>query len=82
MVKNSNGERKLFMNKKCEKLIYNCYNLKYKTGTSIVDVPTYSQIANDRNLKFLEHPFDAASYLVELLFPITTANKRLLSEYK
>lgn len=68
------GERKLFISKKCDKLIYNCYNLKYKEGTSIVDVPTYSQIANDRQLKFLEHPFDAASYLVEYYFPITSYN--------
>ena len=68
------GERKLFINKKCDKLIYNCYNLKYKEGTSIVDVPTYSQIANDRQLKFLEHPFDAASYLVEYYFPIISYN--------
>jgi hypothetical protein len=60
----------LFVDPKCEKLLYNIYNLKYKVGTDIVDVPTYTQIKTDNNLKFLEHPFDAASYLVEYYYPI------------
>ena len=70
MVKSYTGERRLFVDPKCEKLLYNIYNLKYKVGTDIVDVPTYSQIKTDSQLKFLEHPFDAASYLVEFYFPI------------
>jgi PBSX family phage terminase large subunit len=69
-IKDMNGERKLFVDKKCEKLLYNIYNLKYKVGTSDVDVPTYAQIKTENQLKFLEHPFDAASYLVEYYFPI------------
>lgn len=73
LICNYAGERKLFIDKKCEKLLYNIFNLKYKVGTDIVDVPTYSQIKNERNLKFLEHPFDAASYLVEFYFPIKKA---------
>jgi PBSX family phage terminase large subunit len=64
------GQRCLFVDPKCEKLLYNIYNLKYKVGTDIVDVPTYTQIKTDNNLKFLEHPFDAASYLVEYYYPI------------
>ena len=64
------GKRGLYVDPKCEKLLYNIYNLKYKVGTDIVDVPTYTQIKTDNNLKFLEHPFDAASYLVEYYFPI------------
>lgn len=68
------GKRCLFVDPKCEKLLYNIYNLKYKVGTDIVDVPTYSQIRNENNLKFLEHPFDAASYLVEYYFPIQVEN--------
>lgn len=70
MVKDYNGNRKIFVDKKCEKLLYNIYNLKYKVGTDIVDVPSYAQIKNENSLKFLEHPFDAASYLVEYYFPI------------
>ena len=70
MVCNSKGDRRLYIDKKCKHLLNNIYNLKYKVGTDIVDVPTYSQIKSDSTLKFLEHPFDAASYLVEYYFPI------------
>ena len=70
MVLNENNQRRLYIDPKCEKLHFNMYNLKYKTGTGIVDVPTYSQIKSDASLKFLEHPFDSASYLVEYYFPI------------
>ncbi|MBQ2396004.1 MAG: PBSX family phage terminase large subunit [Bacteroidales bacterium] len=73
MVKSFDGQRKLFVDPKCEKLLYNIHNLKYKVGSDVVDVPTYAQIKTDNNLKFLEHPFDAASYLVEFYFPIKLA---------
>ena len=69
-VKSYDGKIGLFVDPKCEKLLYNIYNLKYKVGTDIVDVPTYTQIKTDNNLKFLEHPFDSASYLVEYYWPI------------
>ena len=70
MICNSNGERRLFVDRKCKHLLNNIYNLKYKVGTDIVDVPTYAQIKSDNSLKFMEHPYDAASYLVEFYFPI------------
>jgi PBSX family phage terminase large subunit len=70
MICNYNGERKIFIDKRCKWLLYNIYNLKYKVGSDEVDVPTYSQIKNENNLKFLEHPFDSASYLVEYYFPL------------
>ena len=70
MVHNSKDERRLFVSKKCKWLLHNIYNLKYKVGTDIVDVPTYSQIKSDNTLKFMEHPFDAASYLTWRYFPI------------
>lgn len=70
MVCNHEKKRKLLVHPRCEKLLYNIHNLKYKVGTSIVDVPSYAQIRNENNLKFLEHPFDAASYLIEYFFPI------------
>ena len=70
MVCNSNGERRLFIDRKCKHLLNNIYNLKFKVGTDIVDVPTYAQIKSDNSLKFMEHPYDAASYLVEYYFPI------------
>ena len=69
-VCNAKGERHIFIDKRCKWLLHNMYNLAFKEGTSIVDVPTAKQIKNDRDSKFLEHPFDAASYLVEYFFPI------------
>lgn len=69
-VRNVNGECHLFIDEKCKWLLHNIYNLSFKEGTSIIDVPTAKQIKNDRDMKFLEHPFDAASYLVEYYFPV------------
>ncbi len=76
-VKNFRGERTLFVDPKCEKLLYNINNLRYREGTSQLDLPTFHQIktgasgTNSCSPKFLGHPFDAASYLVEYYFPIT-----------
>lgn len=70
-VCNANGERHIFVNKhRCPWLIYNIENLKFKEGTSIVDVPTLKTIKNDRDAKFLEHPFDAASYPIDFIWSI------------
>lgn len=69
-VKNTNGEIGLYVSPKCEKLLYNIYNLRYVEGSSKIDVPTYTQIKQSKELKFLSHPFDAASYLVDFYWPI------------
>lgn len=69
-VKNFNGENNLFIDPKCEKLLYNINNLRYREGTSSLDLPSYHQIKNATSQKFLGHVFDAASYLVEFYFPI------------
>ena len=70
-VRSADGEICLFVDKKCEKLLYNIYNLRYKEGSSRIDIPTYSQIKQSKELKFLSHPMDAASYLVDFYWPIT-----------
>ncbi len=70
-VRSADGEVCLFVDKKCEKLLYNIYNLKYQEGSSKIDIPTYSQIKQSKELKFLSHPIDAASYLVDFYWPIT-----------
>ena len=70
-VKNANGDIGLYVSPKCEKLLYNIYNLRYIEGTSKIDVPSYTQIKQNKELKFLSHPFDAASYLVDFYWPIT-----------
>ena len=65
-VKDSKGERHLFIDsEKCKWILYNIENLSFKEGTRVVDVPTHTQIKSNREFKFLEHPFDAVSYLVE-----------------
>ena len=69
-VVNTNGDRFLFVSRKCKWILHNIYNLSFKEGTSVVNVPTAKQIEKDRDLKFLEHPFDAISYLVEFYHPI------------
>jgi PBSX family phage terminase large subunit len=70
-VKNSSGEPHLYVDeRRCKWLLYNIHNLSFKEGTTIVDVPTFSQIKSNRESKFLEHPFDAASYLTEYYWRI------------
>lgn len=70
-VRNADGKRRLFIDKrKCKYLYKNILNLRYKEGTSIIDVPTIHQIKQDRGKKFLLHIFDAASYLTEYYWRI------------
>ena len=69
-IRSASGEVGIFISPKCEKLLYNINNLKYKEGTSQLDLPTHYQIKNATELKFLGHPFDAASYLVEFYWPL------------
>ncbi len=70
-VRNAKGDCHIFVDRrKCKWMLYNIYNLMFKEGTSIVDVPTAKRIQNDRDSKFLEHIFDAMSYLVEYYYPI------------
>lgn len=70
-IKNANNEICVFVDKKCKWLLYNIYNLKYKEGTSRIDLPTYTQIKQSKELKYLMHPLDAASYLVDFYWPIS-----------
>lgn len=70
-VRSSDGQVRMFVDeRKCKYLIKNIHNLKYKEGTTIVDVPTIQQIKQDRDKKFLEHIFDSASYLTEYYWRI------------
>ena len=69
-VRTADGEVCLYVDKRCEKLLYNIYNLKYREGSSKIDIPTYQQIKQTKELKFLSHPMDAASYLVDYYWPI------------
>ncbi len=75
-VRNAVGQIRLFVDPKCKWFLHNIYNLKFKEGTSIVDVPTHHQIKKDRDSKFLEHIFDAGSYLVEYYWTIKKDKKK------
>lgn len=69
-VRNSDGVVGVFVSSKCRWLLYNIRNLKYKPGTSILDLPTIQQNKSNRDVKFLGHIFDAASYLVDFYWPV------------
>jgi hypothetical protein len=69
------GNRNIFIDpEKCKWLLYNIKHLKHKAGSNEFDIPTSTQIKNDpsfsRELKFLGHPYDAASYIVYKFFPL------------
>lgn len=68
---NRDGVRRVYIHPtKCPQLKYNCENLMYIPGTSEIRTSTKKEIEKDAKLKFIEHPFAAASYLVYQLFPI------------
>lgn len=69
-VKNAQGVQRVFVDPKCKWLIYNCENLRYIQGSSIIFEPTLKMIENDPKLKFTKHVWDAASYLVERYDPV------------
>lgn len=69
-VKTNKGIYNVYVDPKCQKLIYNIDYLKFKAGTSKIETPTLAEILRDNDLKYLGHPFDAASYLVEYYWAI------------
>lgn len=69
-IRKPDGVVGVYISPKCKWLIYNLESLKWKEGTSQIDLPTVSQIKSNQVLKFLGHPFDAASYLVDFYWPI------------
>lgn len=69
-VKSADGKIHLFVDAKCKYLLENIYNLKYKEGTSLIDIPKFHQIKSDKRKKFMGHIFDAASYLTEYYWRI------------
>ena len=70
-IKTNKGIFNIYVDPKCKKLIYNIDYLKFKAGSSKIATPTLAEILRDNDLKYLGHPFDAASYLVEYYWAIT-----------
>lgn len=69
-VLTNDGDRLIIIDPKCKWLIYNCKRLKIKEGTSEMWEATTNQKIANPDLKFLVHPIDAASCMVEYYFPI------------
>lgn len=59
LLKNANGERRYLIDPKCKYLIKSLQRYAYKSGTQIPDKGEW------------DHMFDAATYAVEYLFPVT-----------
>ena len=59
MLKNAEGERRFFVDPKCRNLIQALQRYVYKQGTQIPDKGKW------------DHIFDAGSYCVEYLYPVT-----------
>ena len=69
-VKTNKGIINIYIDPKCKKLLYNIENLKFIQGTSKIDLPTQNEIIQNPEVKYLGHPFDAASYLVEYYWAV------------
>lgn len=63
-VRNKDGEPEIFIDPKCEWIIYNCENLKKIPGSNKFKEYTPLQILKNPKWKFLAHPFDAISYMI------------------
>lgn len=70
LILDINAQRRVIIDNKCKWLLYNIYNLKYKEGSSDIDLPTFNQVKINKESKFLMHIFDAASYIAEYYYPI------------
>lgn len=74
-VRNKQGLPEIYIDPKCEWVIYNCENLKKIAGTNKFKEYTSIQIEKNPKLKFLAHPFDAISYLVFKYWSIKRESK-------
>lgn len=61
-IKNAKGDIKFFVDRSCEKLIYNFEEAKNNLSTGGLKQPTDAEIKNDDKKRFLIHPIDAVSY--------------------
>ncbi len=70
LVLGDDGVRRVLVHPCCKWLIYNMENLRYKPGTSLLDLPSHQMLKNDNEAKFLGHIFDALSYAAEFYWPL------------
>lgn len=70
LVKDINGENRVYFDPKCKWALYNIKNCMFKPGTTDPEEPTQNEIKADPNKKFLFHMLDAVTYPAEYYFPI------------
>lgn len=61
-IKNANGERHLFVDESCKRLLYNFDECKNQLANGGLKLPTDTEIQQDDNKRYLIHPIDAVSY--------------------
>ena len=66
-LRNAKGERRLFVDKSCKKLIYNLSEAENDLAKAGLKMPTDKDIKNDPSKLFLIHPIDAVSYPIYYL---------------
>lgn len=62
LIKNAKGERRLFVNANCKKLLYNFDACKNQLSNGGLKLPTDTEIQQEDNKRYLIHPIDAISY--------------------
>ncbi len=70
LVKDINGDVRVYFDPRCTRAIYNIKNCMYKAGTTQPDEPSPSLIKAEPEKKFLFHMLDAVTYPAEYYFPI------------
>lgn len=62
IIRNAKGERRLFVDESCKRLLYNFDECKNNLANGGLKLPTDNEIQQDDNKRYLIHPIDAISY--------------------
>jgi hypothetical protein len=70
MMKDANGDHRIFIHPQCKYLLYNIDTLEMEEGGNKPKKISSGKLRSDEKAKYLGHPIDACSYLVCLYYPI------------
>lgn len=62
LIRNAKGDRRLYVDSSCSRLIYNLEECKNNLSNGGLKNPTDKEIQKNNDLKYLIHPIDAISY--------------------
>jgi len=79
LIRDKDNNIGVYIDPKCQWLIYNCENLKKIAGSNKFKEATILQIEKSPKLKYLAHPFDAASYLTYYYWSVS---KKIIESVK